>query len=192
VIAAGGKIPARAPSIAVGNGTIYVAWTVGETEHAAIHVASSRDRTTFTTPAIVEPAAGYADAPKLAVDTAGTLHLAFARTKDGPFVAAGVGGAFPSLAVDHGRVVITWEHFPRGDEAPHGVGIAYSDDGGASFTKPAVVPGTSDRGPNGGFEGRLMRKLAVENDAVVVMNSAKRPGESSRVWMVRGRLTPAA
>ena len=33
-----------------------------------------------------------------------------------------------------------------------------------------------------------MRKLAVRDDTIVVVNSAKRQGESSRVWMIRGRL----
>jgi hypothetical protein len=213
VVAKGGKIPARAPSLAVGNGTIYVAWTIGETDNADIHLASSRDGVTFSAPMIVEHARGYSDAPKLAVDAAGTVHLAFARTKGGPFdraevrytrsrdgknfeptrvispaLASGIAGSFPSLAVDGRRVFVTWDNTPRGADQPHGVGIAYSFDGGASFSKPALLENSSDRGPNGGFEGRLNRKLAVRGDSIVVVNSAKRAGESSRVWMLRGWL----
>src|SRR5262249_45272044 len=162
VVATGGKIPTRAPSLAVGNGTIYLAWTVGETSDADIHVASSRDGKTFSSPMIVEHTHGYCDAPKIAVDAAGTLHVAFPQTKGGPSAraevrytrsrdgktfepprvvslpfASGIGGSFPSLAVDGRRVFVTWEYTPSGDDLPHGIGIAYSYDGGANFTKPA-------------------------------------------------------
>jgi hypothetical protein len=37
-----------------------------------------------------------------------------------------------------------------------------------------------------------MRKLAVRDDMIAVVNSAKRPGESSRVWLVRGALPHGA
>jgi hypothetical protein len=33
-----------------------------------------------------------------------------------------------------------------------------------------------------------MRKLAVRGNTIAVVNSAKRPGESSRVWLLRGTL----
>jgi hypothetical protein len=85
-------------------------------------------------------------------------------------------------------VFVTWEHSAPGEEAAHGIGIAYSYDGGGTFTKPALIEGTRDRGPNGGFEGRLTRKLAVTDDTIVVVNSAKREGKSSRAWLVRGAL----
>lgn len=218
VVARGGDVPARAPSLAVGNGMLYVAWTVGETSNAAIHVARSRDGKTFSEPVQVEPnAPGYSDAPKLAVDPSGMLHLAFARTRGGPFdpaevrytrsrdgttfeptrlisqpFASGIGGAFPSLAVEADRVIITWDYYPKADQPPHGLGIAFSTDHGANFTRPTLIRGTQDPGPNGGFEGRLMRKLAVRDDTIAVVNSAKRPGESSRVWLVRGALPHGA
>jgi hypothetical protein len=212
VVAMGGNLPARAPSLAVGNGRIYLAWTVGETDTADIRIASSRDGRTFSAPAIVRHTRGYCDSPKLAVDARGLLHLAYAQTNGGPFGAAeiryarsrdgrsfetprviseplatgGAGASFPSLAVERDRVFVTWEHSEHDDQLPHGIGISYSFDGGASFTQPALVPGTRDAGPNGGFEGRLARKLAVAGNTIIVVNSAKRPGESSRVWLVRG------
>ena len=217
VIAKGGDVPARAPSIAVGNGTIYLAWTVGETDHADIHIATSHDGKTFSAPVTVGRTRGYADSPKLAVDPTGTLHLAYAQTKSGPFekaevlytrsrdgrtfepprvisqpLASGTGAAFPSLAVEGHRVFVTWEYYPRGQEQPHGLGIAYSYDGGGTFTQPDRIEGTSDRGRNGGLEGRLTRKLAVAGDTIVVVNSAMRPGESSRAWLVRGALPTAS
>jgi hypothetical protein len=215
VVAKGGDVPARAPSLAVRNGEIFVAWTVGETEHANIHVASSTDGKTFSPPAVVQQTRGYSDAPKLAIDSGGTLHLVYAENKAGPLdasqaqiqytrsrdgktfeparvlsesVASGVGGAFPSLAVDGKRVVVTWEHYARGEDQPHGLGIAYSDDDGANFTQPDLIPGTRDSGRNGGMEGRLTRKLAVNGRSIVVVNSAMRAGDSSRVWLVRGAL----
>src|SRR6185312_9602420 len=145
------------------------------------------------------------------VDAHGTLHLAYAQTQGGPFepaevrysksrdgrtfeptrVISGAGASFPSLAVAGDRVVVTWEHSERGDKLPRGISIAYSSDGGAHFTQPDLIPGTRDAGPNGGFEGRLARKLAVAGRTIVVVNSAKRAGESSRVWLVRGALPDA-
>ena len=216
IVAAKGPLPARAPTIAVRSGLICLAWTVGEDTNADIRVACSKDGATFSAPAIVEQSRGYADGPKLAFDSRGTLHLAYSETNGGPFDAAevrytrsrdgktfersrvislphasGVGAAFPSLAIDRDRVFVTWEYYPRAGEQPHGIGIAYSYDDGASFTRPALIEGTRDRGPNGGAEGRLTRKLAVRDDAIAVVNSSRVAGESSRVWLVRGRLPPA-
>jgi hypothetical protein len=213
VVAKGGKVPARAPSLAVRNGTVYVAWTVGETQNADIHIASSRDGKTFGSPELVRHEHGYCDSPKLAFDTAGTLHLAYAETKGGPMdpaevrytrsrdgktfeparvisapLESGSAAAFPNLAVEGERVFVTWDDYPDADKDPHGVGIAYSLDGGARFTAPALVEHTRDRGRNGGLEGRLTRKLAVAGDTIAVVNSAVRFGESSRAWLVRGTL----
>jgi hypothetical protein len=204
-VAADRQRPARAPSIAVSGGNVCLAWTIGEDENADIRVASSRDGQTFGTPTIVARNRGYADSPKLAFDRQGTVHLAYAETRGGPFdpaevrytrsqdcktfgrpvvLSGGKAASFPSLAVDGDRVFVTWEHgLPA-----HGLGIAYSSDRGASFTQPAQIPGTADPGPNGGAEGRLTRKLAVRGDQIVVVNSARREGESSRVWLVRGTL----
>jgi hypothetical protein len=213
VVAADKQHPARGPSIAVSKGALCLAWTVGEDNAADIRVASSRDGATFTAPTIVEHTPHYSDAPKVAFDPHGTVHLAYAETNGGPFDRAevrytrsrdcktfersrvlsqphdaNVAGSFPSLAVDGDRVFVTWEYYPPGDAEPHGIGIAYSFDSGAKFTRPSLIDGTRDRGPNGGFEGRLTRKLAARGDTIVVVNSAKRAGESSRVWLVRGTL----
>lgn len=216
VVAADRKRPARAPSLAVRNGSVCLAWTVGEDKGADVRVASSPDGTTFSAPTIVDKSPGYSDAPKVAFDRSGTVHLAYAETSGGPFDraevrytrsrdcktferprvisephAASVAGSFPNLAVDGNRVFVTWEYYPGGEQQPHGIGIAYSDDKGKRFTQPALVPGTRDPGPNGGAEGRLTRKLAVRGNAIVVVNSARRPGESSRVWLVRGTIPTA-
>lgn len=212
VVAPAGDKPARAPALAIGRDTVYLAWTVGQDDGADVRIASSRDGHTFGEPVIVESTPGYSDAPKLAVDARGTLHVAYADSGGDAFERAEVrytrsrdgkrfdpprtlsqprsqqGASFPSLAVEADRVFVSWEHYPDDEDIPRGIGIAYSLDGGASFTRPAVVDGTTDRGGNGSFEGRLMRKLAVRDSTIVVVNSAMRHGESSRAWFVRGTL----
>ena len=63
--------PARAPS-PPRRGAVYLAWTVGDDRAADIRV--SRD---FGAPVIVGKSEGYSDAPKLAVDARGTVHLVY-------------------------------------------------------------------------------------------------------------------
>jgi hypothetical protein len=82
----GGTAPARGPALAVGaHGTVYLAWTVGENAAAAIHVAQSRDHgRSFLEPIMAPHSGGHADAPKIAVDQAGTVHLVYAESPQGP------------------------------------------------------------------------------------------------------------
>ena len=152
--------PARAPALATGAGVIYLAWTVGEDARADIHLTTSSDGgASFATTTIVTRTAGYSDAPKLAVDARGTLHLAYADSHHGPFDRSHIrylrsrdrgrtfeepriisaphphdamSAAFPSLAIDGERVIVTWELYPvliiRAAS-----GLAYSADGGATF-----------------------------------------------------------
>ncbi len=192
---------------------IYVAWTVGEDTNADIRIASSRDGKTFSAPTRSSSTPRATPTRRRSPSIPGIVHVAFAQTKGGPFDAAevrytrardgktfeksrvisqphaaDVGGSFPQLAVEGDRVFVTWEYYPHSNAMPHGIGIAYSYDGGKRFTQPRLIEGTSDVGPNGGFEGRLMRKLAVRGDSIVVVNSAKRDSESSRVWLVREHL----
>ncbi|WP_349281429.1 sialidase family protein [Polaromonas hydrogenivorans] len=223
-IAGGGKAyPARAPSLAVGpGGAVYLAWTVGDNDAADIHVARSLDGgATFSQPQLVAPSPAYSDAPRLAVDGAGVVHLVYAQSQAGPFERYGIrytrstdGGrsfappadisrpmpvgfqsaAFPALALDAGgRVVVVWELFEDAGRRPRGLGVAVSANGGRSFSRPGVVPGSVDAagGFNGSSQGLLMNKLAVSDDgAVAVVNSSLLPGAHSRVWLMRGRLMP--
>lgn len=196
-IAGGGSaLPARAPSLAPGPGrTLYLAWTVGEDTAADIRLAKSTDSgATFSEPQIVAPSRNYSDAPKLAVDSAGTLHLAYAESSSGPFghyhiryTRSGDGArsfetardisdpmpnsvasaAFPALSVDgKDNLYILWELIRDSSERPRGLGLAVSSDAGHNFTQPIVVPDSSDPagGSNGSHQGLLMKKLAV-NDA---------------------------
>jgi hypothetical protein len=185
--------PARAPSLALApQGVVYLAWTVGEDPGADIRVARSADGgISFGRPQVVAPSRNYSDAPKLAVDRAGVLHLVYAETAGGPFErshirytrstdggrtfepardistplpASAVSAAFPSLGVDMaGNVCALWELYPQLGQPPRGLALAVSRDGGRSFSKSVVVPHSMDAagGFNGSRQGLLMKKLAV-------------------------------
>jgi len=193
--------PARAPSLALGpDRTVYLAWTVGENEGADIHLAKSLDGgANFGAPSVVAPSKTYSDAPKLAVDAAGAVHLVYAESSGGPFarfhvrhtrsidggrtfapsrdISSGApggfkGAAFPALGLDaKGRLVAMWELYRDDRRPPHGLGLAVSGDGGRTFSPPDVVPGSAD--PAGGFngsgQGLLMRKLAVSPAGAVAI-----------------------
>ena len=97
---------------------------------------------------------------------------------------------FPALELDgEGGVYVIWELFPNHRERPRGLGMAFSRDGGRSFTPPEVVPGSADpEGFNGSHQGLLMKKLAVNHrGAVAIVNSSLKQGERSRVWLIQGR-----
>ncbi len=207
------KQPARAPSLALAaDGTVYLAWTVGEDDAADIRLARSTDRgASFAPHEIVEKTRGYSDAPKIAVDHAGILHLAYAESTAGPFERytvrytrsrdsgrsfepsrqiSNVNAAFPSLALDaRGGVYLVCELFHEDRHRPRGLGHAVSRDSGRSFSAPALVPGSADppRHWNGSHQGLLMRKLAVNaRGDVAVVNSSLRDSHASRVWLMRG------
>jgi hypothetical protein len=87
VLVAGGNgaEPARGPSLAVDpRGVVHIAWTVGEDRAADIHLASSTDGgRSFGTPKLALKSDGQSDAPKIAVDGKGTLHLIYAESPAG-------------------------------------------------------------------------------------------------------------
>ncbi|OOG20629.1 hypothetical protein B1C78_17160 [Thioalkalivibrio denitrificans] len=210
-------LPARGPSLAVEGDTVYLAWTVGEDPSADIHITRSTDAgETFESPRTVAAGPGHADAPKLAVDAEGVVHLVFAEGPDGPAgpyrvrytratdrldfersrVIAGPARGdvamvhFPHLDVDReGRVYVLWERFPHRRGRPLGLGYTWSADGGASFAAPRVLAGSDDPrlGANGSQQGLLMRKLALNaSGRAAVVNSSFMPGETSHVWLFRG------
>ncbi|MGH8723953.1 MAG: sialidase family protein [Burkholderiales bacterium] len=202
--------PARAPSLAVSNGTLYLGWTVGDDEAADIRVAKSTDAgASFGAPVIVERSKGYSDAPKLAVDARGTLHLAYAeserglfgrrhvrytRSADGaasferPRDISGRDAGFPALSLDgKGNLYVLWERFADHPLLPRGLALAVSSDGGRTFMAPVLVPDSADAGWNGSSQGLLMRKLAVNrHGAFAIVNSSFMEKQSSRVWLMRG------
>ena len=193
-IAGGGvAAPARGPSLAVdAKGAVYLAWAVGEDPAADIHLAKSTDLGgSFSKPRPVFKSDGHADAPKIAVDGKGGVHLVYAESLEGPFQRyhirysrsndggrtfekpREISGAqtaqiesanFPALSLDgNGKLYIIWERFPPRAHYPQGLGFTSSGDGGWTFTPPSVVPGSADPalGVNGSQQGLLMRKLAV-------------------------------
>lgn len=208
--------PARAPSLAAGPGrTVYLAWTVGEDPSAALRVARSLDGGAgFDAPQLVASGQGARDAPRLAVDGAGNLHLAWAqraypgagstiryavappgggfgaaRTLSAPFTDGGA--AYPALAGDGGAVVcVLWENLGADGRAAS-LGMTVSRDGGRSFDAARVVPGSAapQGGGNGSQQGLLGKKLAVDGEGrIAVVNSSLAPGEGSRVWLMRGEI----
>ena len=82
VAGSGNRNPARGPSLTVGaDGTVYLAWTVGEDAAADIRFAKSADSgRSFGETLIVIKSDGHADAPTIAVDSKGILHLAYAES----------------------------------------------------------------------------------------------------------------
>lgn len=214
--------PTRGPALAVGTqGRAYLAWTVGETDSADIRVVRSDDSgASFGAPVMAARTGTYSDAPKLAVDRAGILHLAYANSSAGPFdrfrihytrstddarsfaapqeistpVPDGASSAhFPHLALDGGgNPVVVWELQAQRQARPRGLGMALSRDGGRSFQPPMPVPHSADPhgGSNGSRQGLLMRKLDVNGDRLAIVNSALRDNQGSRVWLLRGRLQP--
>ena len=212
-------MPARGPSLAAAaDGTVYLAWTVGEDKAADIHLAKSGNHgESFDAPRVVFDSDGHSDAPKLAVGSEGTLHLVYAESPGGPFdryhihYTRSKDGArsfekpreisspqtkrfesvsFPALGLDgEDRLYIIWELFPSRATYPRGLGFTSSSDGGLSFAPPSVVPGSGNPalGANGGRQGLLMRKLAVDGAALAVVNSTFKKNQSSRIWLFRGQ-----
>jgi hypothetical protein len=110
-----------------------------------------------------------------------------ARPRGAPFGSA----SFPALSVDgKGNPFVLWEMFPAPGGPPRGLGFAWSSDGGETFGPSTTVPGSDDPalGANGGREGLLMRRLAVNQVAAiaVVLSTFKRNARS-HVWLYRGR-----
>jgi hypothetical protein len=199
--------PARAPALAVHGNTVYLAWTVGDDPSADIRVARSDDGgTSFAAPVIVDRSKGYSDAPKLAVDPRGTLHIVYAEGKrivysrsadqgrgfERPRDISGRDAGFPALDTDaKGNLYVLWERFAEHPHLARGLALAVSTDAGRSFTAPVLVPESADGGWNGSSQGLLMRKLAVgRGGEIAIVNSSFRDKERSRVWLIRGRLAP--
>lgn len=220
-LAGGGTAkPVRGPSLALGSGgTIYLAWTTGEDNAADIHLMRSTDGgESFDAPQVVARTTGYSDAPKLAVDRAGVVHLVYAESAGGPFgryrirytrsddrgrtfaaplelpmPAGDAGAAFPSIALDgKGRLLVMWERYQDRQQRPRGLAVVSSDDGGRSFAAAQIVPDSGDPGggTNGSHQGLLMKKLAMNGaGAVAIVNSSLKQDERSRIWLTRGRLS---
>ncbi|WP_139162913.1 exo-alpha-sialidase [Desulfonatronum thiosulfatophilum] len=199
LLIAGGRSepPARGPSLAVSpEGEIHLAWSVGEEGAADIRYTRSTDhgRSFFAEHRFIVPSTGFSDAPKIAADERGIVHIAYTEGPFGPLQGLQVhysqsvngglfpeaieisqdhaesfaGAGFPSLELDgQGNVYVLWELFPeKGFTHPSGLGITFSDDNGQTFADPIIVPGTDDPGLgfNGSQQGMFMNKLAVNRN----------------------------
>jgi hypothetical protein len=200
-VAGGRTDPARGPSLAVHTeGRVYLVWTIGEDPRADIRLATSSDGgRSFGEPQVLFRSPGHADAPKVAVDGKGVVHVVYAESPSGPlgqyhiqYARSTDGGrtfeaqreipslptrefesaSFPSLSVDtRGNVYVLWELFPDVQGRARGLGFAYSRDGRQTFSSPSLVPGTGDSasGVNGSLQGSLMRKLAANGAGAIAV-----------------------
>jgi hypothetical protein len=191
--------PARGPSLALGSGgRVVLARTVGEDPDADIRVSQSLDDgASFGPRRLIGARLARADAPRLALDGDGRLHLVYmeqvgkqppvirhART-EGPSLAfgaprtlsaSGEAASSPQLAVDgQGRVHIAWETAR---------GLRIFQDGVASVPHSGLDAGAR----MGSQQGLLGKKLAAGQGMIVLANSSLAPGRGSRVWLMRGRL----
>jgi hypothetical protein len=179
---------------------VYLAWTVGEDASADIRLARSDDHgQSFSDPTIISRTPGYSDAPKIAIDRKGTLHLVHAESAAGPFDRYHVAytrskdqgrtfeaarnlsahqprdtasAAFPALGVDGtNRLFVLSELYDDHRQRPRGLALTTSGDGGNSFSSPAMVPDSRDPsgGVNGSLQGLLVRKLAVGDNGSIAM-----------------------
>jgi len=183
---------ARAPSIAIRKNVVLVAWSVAGKE---IQLATSSDggRSFGATRTLFE-----GDAPKIAVDSKGTVHLAFARGSEVHYSRdlkssrridrAKFRAGFPALRVDgHDRVYALWEEFLAPNEHPRALAFASSVD---DFAAPVPLPSISSPalGYNGSQQGLLGSKLAVSPaGAIAIVNSTFRANVRSQVWLLRSR-----
>jgi hypothetical protein len=165
---------------------------MGEERDADIHFAVSSDAgLTFDEPRVLVQSSGHSEAPKIAADGKGTVHLVYAESPAGPLQQyhirytrseedengfaelTGISGThsekfesvnFPYLDLDgSGNLYLLWEIFPERGIHPQGLGFTFSSAGGRTFAPPVVVPGTLDPelGFNGSQQGLYMNKLAV-------------------------------
>jgi hypothetical protein len=207
--------PARAPAITTGpDGTVHVAWATGEDPSADIRYARSTNRgETFVDPLVVGRSGSHSDAPSIAVDGKGAVHLFYSEGGGGRNGSPAVyysrkpkeqsdfeaprrlseRAGSPRASVDvRDRILVGWEMYPD-DEArrPRGLAFTYSSDGGDRFAPAAPVPGLAPprRGVNGSQQGMLGDKLDVgRTGTIAVVNSTFVLGEASEVLLVRGRL----
>jgi hypothetical protein len=204
--------PARAPALAAAGDIVYLAWSVGEDAAADLRLAVSMDRgATVQVPGIVSRTIGHSDAPKLALDSMGTLHLAWSESTGGPFGRSHVRymrstdrgrtfepsralstnhAGYPDLDIDGENVVVVWERIAGAHARSRGLSLVVSQDGGTTFGEPTLVAHSVDPGGgfNGSHQGRLMDKLAARCGRIVIANSALDHGRASRAWFVRGQL----
>ncbi len=219
-VAGSDSLPARGPSLAVDTqDRVHLVWATGGHPAADLRYARSTDRgRSFGAPTTIVESDGYSDAPALAVDQDGVLHLAYAeRPPQSPpryhlqytrrsvtadsfraprqIASRQSGGVesrhYPTLRIGPDRVLLVlWERFPSWKKRPQELGLALSRDGGQTFSAPSVVPGSADApGFNGSQQGLFMDKVALnDSGTAAVVNSTFDRGEKSVIWLHQGQL----
>jgi len=183
---------ARGPSIAVDKNVVQVAWSVaGQT----IQLGTSNDSGhSFGAPRTLSEG----DAPKIALDSKGKVHLVFAKGNEVHYSRdlqpsrridrAKVRAGFPALRLDgQDRAYVVWEEFLATNEHPRALTFASSKD---EFATPVNLPGIASPslGYSGSQQGLLTSKLAVSaSGAVAIVNSTFRANDRSHVWLLRSR-----
>lgn len=206
-----GNRPARAPAIEVTrDGVVHLAWSA----QGEIRLASSIDGgRTFGSLQRV-PSQGHADAPQLAAGPKGGLYLVYAESPDSQprrfrirfaLLEAGSGSFspprtiampqsgegsvhFPNLAVNEaGHVNVAWSIFPDDGRRARGWGFTVSRDGGRTFARGEVLPESSDlhRGSNGGLQGSLGSRIAVNDRGLVALVTSTFGRDLSHIWLRR-------
>ena len=184
--------PARAPSIAVHDQHVHVVWSIGEDAVGDIYQAASKNSgESFDDPEAAVETNGHSDAPQIAFDSRGVLHLVFGKSDEGPMRDYRILYAdkqpdasafneprelseahteefesvhYPTIRTDRNdNLYILWELFPDNMREARGLGVTTSGNGGASFARPVIVPESNqaEYGMSGSRQGSLMTKLDV-------------------------------
>lgn len=191
--------PARAPSLAMDQKeNLHLVWTVGEDPEADIRYSVSTDGgETFAEPALAFESNDHSDAPRIAVDREGTLHLVFSEgsgMRMGQYsvkytrkfndeeqfgnpvkVSSSHSGqvrssGFPEIAINsNDQIFLLWELYTDRSPLPRGMGYTLSVDNGSEFYSPELLPGSADPqyGDHGSRQGSLMNRLALNGSGSV-------------------------
>ncbi|MFB6346261.1 MAG: exo-alpha-sialidase [bacterium] len=203
-VSGGERMPARGPSLATGSsGGVLLCWTTGSSDEADIRLIrlTSAGRPAGE-PEVIHPTSGHSDAPELAVDDSGTVHLVYSESPAGPFTASEIkyarkkpgseafanprtisGGSlarfnsqnYPSIGLDaDGNPYILWELFVEANQRPLALGFTHSTSRGDSFQSPSVLSGSQapSGGVNGSQQGFLMEKLSVNASGDVAVTNS--------------------
>lgn len=204
--------PARAPSLAADDsGGLHLAWSAD----GAVLVATSRDGGETWGAARTIATTGHADAPGIVADRAGTLHLVFHESEQGPFGPSRIryarsrpgdrafsrprtiglpesgtySVAFPGIAtIGAEALAIVWKRYPGRGQGSRGLGFTLSRNGGDSFTRQEVVTGSDEAslGAGGSQQGSRLRRLAANAGGhAALVDSTFAPGRASRIRLWR-------
>ena len=203
---------AQAPS-----GRVLLAWSEGDSPYADIRIAASEDLNEgFSAPATALEHPGHADAPSLVVDDDGIVHLAFgaipandledyrqphhrrlhvSRADAATLAFASPTrldaddwpGGFPTLSRDDRRLYLVWQRYPHPTDRPWGLAFTHAPLESATFGPVEPVPGTVETPYNGGLQGQLKRRMAVNRHGeIAIAQSRFIPGRHSDILLIRG------